>query len=129
VTGTGAKPGTTVSISLSPGAETAEGALVTVDVEPAQDGTFSTNLTIPEDTEDGIYAIRAEQLTENGNTLQYYWNAIIIGSGGDGPLLPDTGGVIEQAAAGGITVLAVILVVALVMRGLFKVIMARLPEE
>jgi hypothetical protein len=129
VTGTRAKPGSTVFISLSPGAETAEGALVTVEVDPAADGTFSTNLTIPADTEDGIYAIRAEQLSERGNVLQYYWNAVIVGNGGDGPLLPTSGGVIEAEANTGITTLALILIGLLMLGGVYRVIRTKLQES
>jgi hypothetical protein len=125
VTGTGAKPGTKVTVSLSPGAETAEGALASVELDVGKDGTFSTNLTIPEDAEDGLYAIRAEQFTENGGVLQYYWNQVVIGDGGDGPLMPNSGGVFDQAASKGVSLVALLLIGVLLLRGIFKVVAAK----
>ncbi|MFQ5435405.1 MAG: hypothetical protein ACE5FD_11070 [Anaerolineae bacterium] len=91
VTGTGADPTLAVFVTLSPQADSAEGALVTVEVNPADDGSFSATLTVPDDTPDGRYAVRAEQFAAGGNVLQYYWNAFTVGAGGEGPLLPVTG--------------------------------------
>ena len=118
VTGTGADPARTVFVTLSPQADSAEGALATVEVQPESDGSFSATLTVPDDTPDGRYAVRAEQFADSGNPLQYYWNAFIVGAGGEGPLLPVTGtfpGTPLTITAG----IALFLLAAMLLRGLY----------
>jgi hypothetical protein len=93
VTGTGAQPATKVRLMIAPQADSAQGALGLVEVDPAGDGTFSSTLTVPADLEDGIYAVWAEQLSPNGGVIHYYWNSFVVGAGGEGPLLPTTGAI------------------------------------
>jgi hypothetical protein len=86
VSGGGADPSLQVIVTLAPQVDSAAGALTTVELTPAADGTFETTLTVPTDVPDGRYAIRAEQFSLRGNVLQYYWNVLTVGEGGAGPV-------------------------------------------
>lgn len=117
VSGSGAQAGIKVRLMISPRADSAEGAVGLVEVEPAADGTFSGTVTVPGDLADGIYAVRAEQLNAKGNVIHYYWNSFTVGAGGDGPLLPTTGAIpgtsLTIAAA-----LAALIVMGLLIQGI-----------
>ena len=89
VTGEGAKPGTPVQVMIVANGDTGQGEIAKVDVTPAEDGTFSTTITVPEGTSDGSYAVRAEQRNQGGGLIHYYWVGFQVG-GGDA-LLPVTG--------------------------------------
>jgi len=118
VSGSGAEVGRQVVVTLSIRADSAEGALLSITVDPAADGTFSTTVTVPNDTADGRYYIRAEQFTDNGNVLQYYYNELVIGNPGEEAFLPETG----QLSGVSLTVtaaLGLLLFVALILRGVY----------
>jgi hypothetical protein len=121
VSGSGADPALKVFVTLSPQADSATGALATVEATPASNGTFTASLTIPAGTTDGYYAVRAEQFSPRGSVLQYYWNGFIVGSGGAGPLLPGAGGVPEPALPLVTTGLALLLVMGLIVQGVAAV--------
>lgn len=120
VTGSGAVPDRQVFVSLSPRPGSAEGAFVTLTVDPAPDGTFSATLTVPDDISDGRYFVRGEQFTPTGNVLHYYYNDFIIGNPGAEAYLPVTGNIpgtsFTVAAA-----MALLLVIVLTMRGIYAV--------
>ncbi len=122
VSGRGAIAGRNVTVMIAPQADSAVGALVTEEVIPADDGTFSAVLTVPDDADDGIYAIRAEQRAANGAVIQYYWNIFTIGAGGSGPFLPKAGGIASNPSLSLTMVtatLALLLVTGLVARGVY----------
>jgi len=119
VSGSGADPGLSVFVTLAPQADSATGALATVEVTPAADGAFSAALDIPGDAADGIYAVRAEQFTTDGFVLHFYWNAFTIGSGGSGPLLPTTGMPTTPSLALATVILGLLLVMSLLARGVY----------
>jgi hypothetical protein len=122
VSGSGAIVGRNVAVMIAPQADSAAGALVTEQVVPADDGTFSAVLTVPDDAEDGIYAIRAEQRAANGAVIQYYWNIFTIGAGGSGPFLPKVGGIIAGPSLSltmATAALGLLLVTGLVARGAY----------
>jgi hypothetical protein len=50
VTGEGAKPGITVRVMIAANGNTGEGEIAGVEVTPAEDGTFSATITVPEGT-------------------------------------------------------------------------------
>jgi len=89
VTGEGAKSGTPVQVMIVSNGDTGQGEIAKVDVTPAEDGTFSATVTVPEGTSDGSYAVRAEQRNQGGGLIHYYWVGFQVG-GGDA-LLPVTG--------------------------------------
>ncbi len=89
VTGTGAKAGIPVKVMIVTNGDTGEGAIAEVTVDPADDGTFSATIVVPDDTADGSYAVRAEQRNEGGGLIHYWWVGFQVG-GGD-VLLPETG--------------------------------------
>ena len=89
VTGEGAKPGTPVLVMIVANGDTGQGEIAKVEVVPAEDGTFSTTITVPEGTPDGSYAVRADQRNQGGGLIHYYWVGFQVG-GGDA-LLPVTG--------------------------------------
>ena len=89
VTGEGAKPGITTQVMIASNGNTGEGEIARVEVSPAEDGTFSTTITVPEGTPDGSYAVRAEQRNESGGLIHYYWVGFQVGGGN--ALLPVTG--------------------------------------
>jgi hypothetical protein len=51
---------------------------------------------------------------------------VVIGDGGDGPLMPNSGGVLDEAASKGVSLVALLLVGVLLLRGIFKVVAAKL---
>lgn len=89
VTGEGAKTGIPVKVMIVTNGDTGEGVVEDVSVDPADDGTFSATISVPEGTEDGSYAVRAEQRNEGGGLIHYWWVGFQVG-GGDA-LLPETG--------------------------------------
>lgn len=125
VSGSGAEATLNVFVTLSPQAGTATGALVTEEVVPAADGTFSAVLVIPASTLDGIYAIRAEQFAPNGRPLQYYWNAFTVGAGGSGPLLPTAGASPLPVFNPVILALTLLLAISLLSSGMYAVVGGR----
>jgi hypothetical protein len=124
VSGTGADPSSNVVVTLAPQADTAAGALATVTVTSAASGDFSAMLTLPANIQDGIYAVRAEQFTANGNVSQFYWNSFVVGSGGTGgPLLPTAGDVLPVSAL--TPLIPLMLVLGLMIQGVWAVIRLR----
>lgn len=120
VSGSGAVPGRTVFVSLSPQADSAAGAFVTTEVSPAANGTFSVGLTIPSNVPDGVYAVRAEQFSPTGAVLQYYWNAFTVGAGGTGgPLLPVSGGEINSGLARVHIILGLVVLGMMLSKGIY----------
>jgi hypothetical protein len=117
ISGSGAVPGQIVFVTLSPQADSAAGALITEQAMPDANGTFSLALTIPATVPDGIYAIRAEQFTSTGLVLQYYWNAFTVGAGAGGPLLPNSGAVINHASSNGTIILGLVILLLMLSRG------------
>ena len=117
VNGRGAKADYAVFISLATQPHTADGALVTKEIGPNPDGTFSTSLMIPTDAVNGRYYIRGEQFNQNGNTSQYYFNEFIVGTATDDALLPVTG-TVPGTPFTITTTLALILLTILIRRGL-----------
>jgi hypothetical protein len=121
VSGTGADPSVAVSVALAPQTDTAANALVTVQVNPGPDGTFRATLTVPANTTDGQYAVRAEQVDGNGRLLQFYWNLFNVGAGAGVSALPASGGVTESAPPAVIGTLALLLLIGLGIRGVYAV--------
>jgi hypothetical protein len=89
VTGKGAKPGIPVQVMLVGNGDTGEGEIARVEVVPAEDGAFSATIIVPEGAADGNYAVRAEQRSESGGLLHYWWVGFQVGGGN--ALLPVTG--------------------------------------
>jgi hypothetical protein len=108
VTGEGAKPGITVRVMIAANGNTGEGEIAGVEVTPAEDGTFSATITVPEGTPDGSYAVRAEQRNQGGGLIHYYWVGFQVGGGN--ALLPVTGTLVTAA-------LAALLVIVLAIQG------------
>jgi hypothetical protein len=121
VSGSGAVPGRTVFVTLSPQADSAVGAFITEEVTPAANGTFSMELTIPGDVSDGIYAVRAEQFGAAGGVLQYYWTAFTVGAGGKGLALPASGGVVKGGSSRVSLILGLGMLVIMVSKGMSAV--------
>lgn len=121
VSGSGADPSQPVIISLSPRPDTAEGALATVTVTPAADGTFSATLTVPTNIADGRYFVRGEQFTVSGNVMQYYYNTFAVGNVDLGALLPVTG-VVPGTSLSITALLALLLGLAMVARGVYALV-------
>jgi hypothetical protein len=119
VSGTGADPAQPVVVTLSPQPATAEGALVTVEVNPSPSGTFDASLTVPEGTADGRFYVRGEQFSASGEGLQYYYNEFAIGAVGASTYLPETGKVpgtpLSVTAA-----LALLLITGMTLRGAYE---------
>lgn len=114
VTGEGAKAGTPVKVMIVTNGDTGQGAIAEVQVDPADDGTFSATVVVPDGTADGSYAVRAEQRNQGGGLIQYWWVGFQVG-GGDA-LLPVTGTLPGTSIA--ITaVLAALLVAGLAVQG------------
>jgi hypothetical protein len=114
VTGEGAKAEMPVKVMIVTNGDTGEGAIAEVEVDPVDDGTFSTTIGVPEGTEDGSYAVRAEQRNEGGGLIHYWWVGFQVG-GGDA-LLPVTG-TIPGTSITITAALAALLVVALAFQG------------
>lgn len=125
VQGTGANPDFDVVIALAPQADSADDAFATVTVTPADDGTFAASFTIPDSVADGRYFLRAEQFSDTGNVLQYYWNGFTVGTMAEGALLPETGA-IPGTPFTVTAMLALLLAVGLVLRGAYAVTSHRL---
>lgn len=89
VTGEGAKSGIPVKVMIVTNGDTGEGVIAEVQVDPAEDGTFSVTISVPDDTADGNYAVRAEQRNEGGGLIHYWWVGFQVGNGN--ALLPVTG--------------------------------------
>ena len=119
VSGSGAVPNQIVLVSLSPQANSAVGALISTEVTSAGDGTFSVVLTIPGDVPDGIYAVRAEQLSANEDVLHYYWNTFTVGSGGKGPFLPASGGEVKSRLSKVPIILGLVVVALMLSKGIY----------
>lgn len=97
LSGSGAVPGRNIIVTLAPRPETTADALVSQEIMPNQDGTFSATLTIPADIPAGAYYVRAEQYTPLGFLQHFYWNTFTV-TGQQMPamdtsptLLPETG--------------------------------------
>lgn len=125
VQGTGANPDFKVTVTLAPQADSADGAFVTQTLSPKSDGTFETTLTVPEDMSEGHYFIRAEQFSDTGNVLQYYWNGFTVGAvASANALLPETGAVPGTSLS--ITaMLALLLLGGLILRGVYGLVANR----
>ena len=119
VSGSGADTQRNVVITLAPQADSAANALITEEVVPAADGTFSAVITLPSNAPDGVYALRAEQFTDQGFVLQYYWNTFTVGAGGSGPFLPVSGAVAEPPSGLVPALLALLLVAGLLGRAAY----------
>ena len=89
VTGEGARAGIPVKVMIVTNGDTGEGAIAEVEVDPAEDGTFSATIVVPEGTADGSYAVRAEQRNQGGGLIHYWWVGFQVGGGE--ALLPETG--------------------------------------
>jgi hypothetical protein len=89
VTGEGARVGTLVQVLIASNGNTGGGEIARVEATPAEDGTFSATIIVPEGTADGGYAVRAEQRNQSGGLIHYWWVGFQVG-GGD-VLLPETG--------------------------------------
>ncbi len=89
VTGEGARAGIPVKVMIVTNGDTGEGVIAEVELDPAEDGTFSTNIAVPDGTEEGNYAVRAEQRSESGGLIHYWWVGYQVG--GSDALLPVTG--------------------------------------
>jgi hypothetical protein len=121
VSGTGADPSARVSIALAPQTDTATNALATVQVNANTDGTFSATLTVPANTSDGQYAVRAEQIGSNGQTLQFYWHLFNVGAGAGVSALPASGEVMTDPPSTVVITLALLLLLGLSIRGAYAV--------
>ena len=114
VTGEGAKPGITVRVMIAANGDTGEGEIAGVEVTPAEDGTFSATITVPEGTPDGSYAVRAEQRNQGGGLIHYYWVGFQVGGGN--ALLPVTG-TLPGTSVTVTAALAALLVIVLAIQG------------
>jgi hypothetical protein len=121
VSGTGANPGVPVSVALAPQTDTAANALATTQVNPNPDGTFRATLTVPANTADGQYAVRAQQVDGSGRLLQFYWHLFNVGAGAGVSALPSAGGVMEGTASPVVSTLALLLLIGLGVRGIYAV--------
>ena len=121
VTGTGADPSAKVSLALAPQTDTAANALATTQVNPNADGTFSATLTVPANTSDGQYAVRAEQLSSTGRLSQFYWHLFNVGAGAGVSALPASGGVRTDSPSAVVITLALLLLFGLSIRGAYAV--------
>jgi hypothetical protein len=115
VTGEGAKTELPVKVMIVTNGDTGEGAIAEVEVDPADDGTFSATISVPEGTEDGSYAVRAEQRNEGGGLIHYWWVGFQVGGGN--ALLPVTG-TIPGTSITITAALAALLVVVLAFQGM-----------
>jgi hypothetical protein len=143
VSGSGAWPNQNVIVSLAPQAESNAGALVTLEVTPNTDGTFSTILTIPEEEiSPGVYFVRTEQANPERFISQYYWNTVRVGTlmlpavaaetempvviVGEAPAeLPVTGGAAATPSRVIVLLGLVLVAVGLVGRGLYAILTAK----
>ena len=121
VSGSGADPSARVSIALAPQTDTATNALATTQVNPNADGTFSATLTVPANTSDGQYAVRAEQLSSSGQLSQFYWHLFNVGAGAGVSALPASGGVRTEPPSAVVITLALLLLLGLSIRGAYAV--------
>jgi len=124
VLGTGADPAFKVVVTLAPQAGTADGAFSTVTITPADDGTFETSFVVPDDIAAGRYYLRAEQFSDTGNAMQYYWNGFTVGAAPESALLPETCA-IPGTPFTVTAMLALLLLAGLVLRGAYAVANAR----
>jgi hypothetical protein len=98
VNGTGAHSDKPAKVSFVVSGEDWGPPLATTDVTPNADGTFQVIITVPEDTADGTYAVRASQTNPlTGNIFHYWWNSFVVGAA---PPMPPTGGEMPQSARG-----------------------------
>jgi hypothetical protein len=114
VTGEGARPNIPVKVMVVRNGDTGEGLINQVDVDPADNGTFSATIKVPEGTENGSYAVRAEQRNQAGGVIHFWWVGFQVGSGG--ALLPVTG-ILPGTSITITAALAALLVVALIGQG------------
>ena len=114
VTGQGAQPDISVKVMMVENGDSGEGVVNQVEVDPADSGTFSATITVPEGTGDGSYAVRAEQRNQSGAVIHYWWAGFQVGGGG--ALLPVTG-TLPGTSITITAALAALLVVALVGQG------------
>ena len=121
VTGSGAEPDLAVNVLVVPDPSSGANALAAVEVTPDANGVFSATITLPETTETGRYAIRAEQPPGSGGLVkQYYWVGICVNEcTGEtlGSMLPETGGALPAGSLIPL-LLSGLLVSALAVRGL-----------
>jgi hypothetical protein len=89
VTGEGAQAGIPVQVMIVEDGDTGEGVIAEAEMDPADDGAFSVTITVPDGTADGSYAVRAEQRSEGGGVIHYWWVGFQVGDGN--ALLPETG--------------------------------------
>ncbi|GAB4540299.1 MAG: hypothetical protein Kow0063_29950 [Anaerolineae bacterium] len=115
VTGEGARAGIPVQVMIVANGDTGEGEIARVEVTPAEDGTFSATIEVPEGTADGSYAVRAEQRNEGGGLIHYWWVGFQVG-GGDA-LLPETG-TLPGTSITITAILAALLVSVLIFQGI-----------
>ncbi len=120
VTGTGATADVAVNVLIVPDPTSGANALAAVEVTPDADGNFSATVTVPDTSETGRYAVRAEQPPGNGALVnQYYWVGICVNEcTGEslGSMLPETGGVSSAGTMLSLT-LSSLLVGTLVVQG------------
>jgi hypothetical protein len=124
ISGNGADAGQPVFVSLSPAPDSAEGAFVVESVSAAKDGSFSAAITVPEGVTDGRYFVRGEQFTDIGNAMHYYYNSFVVGNPGPEAFLPVTG-TLPGTPLTVTAALALLLVLALVTRGLYALSMRK----
>jgi hypothetical protein len=120
VTGSGATADVTVNVLIVPDPTSGANDLTSVEVTPNTDGSFSASVTVPDATETGRYAVRAEQPTGNGALVdQYYWVGICVNEcTGEsfGAMRPDTGGSFATGTVASL-ILSTLLVGALTIQG------------
>lgn len=114
VTGEGAKAGVSVTVMIVTNGDTGAGVIQKAEVDPKEDGTFEAAIVVPEGTEDGSYAVRAEQRNERGGLIHYYWVGFQVGSGD--ALLPVTG-TLPGTSVTVTAALAALLVIVLAVQG------------
>jgi len=119
VTGEGAKAGVQVKVMIVTNGHTGAGVIQEVEVDPKEDGTFEATIVVPEGTEDGSYAVRAEQRNEGGGLIHYYWVGVQVGSGD--ALLPVTG-TLPGTSVTVTAALAALLVIVLAVQGTRRVL-------
>lgn len=102
VSGSGAATDMAVNVLIVPDPSSGANALTAIEVTPDADGKFSATLTVPDATETGRYAVRAEQPSGSGTLVkQYYWVGICVNEcTGEslGSMLPETGGLTPTGA-------------------------------
>jgi len=114
VTGEGAQAGIPVKVMIVTNGDTGEGPIADASVNPAADGKFSATVKVPQGTKDGNYAVRAEQRSQKGSLIHYWWVGFQVGGGN--ALLPVTG-TLPGTAVTITAALGALLVAALAVQG------------